>query len=73
MDSRDKVFPLHRKVARFIGNALASELLEATSLSVEEIAEEAGFNSSSSFRRQFRAYYQVSPRLWRRNFNNESE
>lgn len=47
----------------------ACELLEGTSLSVEEIAEQAGFNTSSSFRQHFRACYQISPRLWRRNFN----
>lgn len=48
----------------------ACELLEATSLSVEEIAEEVGFNTSNSFRQHFRAYYRVSPRTWRRNFNS---
>lgn len=46
------------------------ELLESTSLSVEEIAEEVGFNTSNLFRHHFRACYQVSPRTWRKNFNN---
>ena len=46
------------------------ELLEGTSLSVEEIAEEIGFNTSSLFRHHFRACYRVSPRTWRKNFSN---
>ncbi len=48
------------------------ELLEATSLSVEEIAEEIGFNTSNLFRHHFRACYQVSPRRWRKNFSNSN-
>lgn len=48
------------------------ELLEATSLSVEEIAEEVGFNTSNLFRHHFRACYQVSPRTWRKKFNNSN-
>ena len=46
------------------------ELLEATPLSVEEIAEEVGFKTSNLFRHHFRACYQVSPRTWRKNFSN---
>lgn len=51
----------------------ACELLETTTLSVEEIAEQAGFNTSSSFRQHFRACYKVSPRIWRRHFTAVNE
>ena len=44
------------------------ELLEATTLSVEEIARETGFQEASLFRHHFRAHFKVSPKTWRRNF-----
>ena len=44
------------------------ELLEGTSLSMEEVAREAGFQAANLFRHHFRAHFKVSPKTWRRNF-----
>lgn len=48
----------------------ACELLESTSLSMEQIAEQTGYHASNLFRHHFRMCYQVSPRTWRKNFNS---
>lgn len=47
------------------------ELLETTSLSVEKIAELAGFQTPVSFRQHFKRRFQVSPRDWRQTFGEE--
>lgn len=44
------------------------ELLETTSLSVDKIAELAGFQTPVSFRQHFKKRFQVSPRDWRQTF-----
>ncbi|QEY23141.1 GlxA family transcriptional regulator [Neisseria animalis] len=44
------------------------ELLEYTSLSIEQIAGHCGFQNSVSFRTQFYRYYQIQPNLWRKRF-----
>ena len=46
----------------------ARDLLETTSLSVEKIADVAGFHTPISFRQHFKKRFQVSPRDWRRTF-----
>lgn len=48
------------------------ELLETTSLSVEAIAEIAGFQTATSFRQHFRQHHQVSPRDWRKTFGDNA-
>jgi transcriptional regulator GlxA family with amidase domain len=47
----------------------AEELLEATSLPVEEIAERVGYRSAAVFREQFTARRGVAPRDYRRTFS----
>ncbi|UOO82731.1 helix-turn-helix domain-containing protein [Uruburuella testudinis] len=44
------------------------ELLEATSLPVEKIAEMAGFSHAVSLRKHFRERFKVTPSAWRRQF-----
>lgn len=46
------------------------ELLEATSHSIEIIAELAGFGTARSLRQHFRDAFGVSPGEWRRSFRN---
>lgn len=48
--------------------ALAQQLLEASNLSVEAIAEQAGFGTATSLRQHFGRTYQVSPLQYRKNF-----
>ncbi len=48
------------------------ELLEATSMPVERIAELAGFQTPVSFRQHFKKRFQVSPRDWRRVFGQKA-
>lgn len=45
------------------------ELLETTPLSVEQIAEMAGFQTATSFRQHFRQRFKVSPSVWRKTFS----
>lgn len=47
------------------------ELLETTSLSIERIADVAGFKTATSFRQHFKKRFQVSPRDWRKTFGDE--
>lgn len=49
----------------------ALELLESTHLSIEQVAEQAGFPSPLSFRTHFRKEMGVTPRDWRRTFCGE--
>lgn len=44
------------------------ELLETTSLPVEEIAGMVGFRTATSFRQHFRQHHQVAPSNWRKSF-----
>jgi transcriptional regulator GlxA family with amidase domain len=48
--------------------ALTQRLLEATDLSIERIAEQAGFGAVASLRHHFQRAYGVSPLTWRRTF-----
>ncbi|WP_245797026.1 helix-turn-helix domain-containing protein [Haemophilus paracuniculus] len=43
-------------------------LLENTSLSIEQISEQVGFQTAVSFRQHFKARYRVSPNDWRKTF-----
>lgn len=47
---------------------LAQRLLERGPLSIERVAEQAGFGSAESFRLQFRQSVGVSPSQWRKTF-----
>lgn len=47
---------------------LAQRLLERGPLSIERVAEQAGFGSAESFRLHFRKSVGVSPSQWRRTF-----
>lgn len=47
----------------------AQELLETTALSVEEVAAQAGFDGTSTFRERFRRDVGVSPSRYRQTFN----
>ena len=44
----------------------ATELLQHSNLSVLEIASQSGFNNLSNFNRQFKKYYQMTPRQYRK-------
>lgn len=46
-------------------------LLENTSLSIEQISEQVGFQTATSFRQHFKARYHVSPNDWRKTFVGE--
>ncbi|HHX8939381.1 TPA: helix-turn-helix domain-containing protein [Yersinia enterocolitica] len=48
----------------------SQELLENMDLPVEQVAEQAGFQSAPTFRLQFREKFGVSPREWRKTFRN---
>jgi transcriptional regulator GlxA family with amidase domain len=49
--------------------SLAQELLETTSLPVEQIAERVGYRSAAVFREQFTARRGLAPRDYRRTFS----
>ncbi|EAO6817284.1 helix-turn-helix domain-containing protein [Salmonella enterica] len=51
----------------------SQELLESTDISVEQVAELAGFQSAITFRQMFRQRMGVSPSEWRKTFNGTSE
>ncbi|MEY0164755.1 GlxA family transcriptional regulator [Providencia rettgeri] len=48
----------------------SQKLLENIDLSIEQVAEQAGFQSAPTFRLQFREKFGVSPREWRKTFRN---
>ena len=48
--------------------ALAKELLETTTLSVEEVADRCGFGSSFTLRHHFRKRLQTNPLAYRAGF-----
>ncbi|WP_102798488.1 GlxA family transcriptional regulator [Bowmanella denitrificans] len=47
---------------------LSRELLETSSLSIEQIAQRCGFHTAVSFRQHFRNKHHVSPSQWRKVF-----
>ena len=51
--------------------SLAEELLETTSLPVEQIAERVGYRSAAVFREQFAARRGLAPRDYRRTFSRD--
>lgn len=50
----------------------AQQLLEATSLSIERVATEAGFGSVTTFRERFARVVGTSPQRYRRAFRNKA-
>ncbi len=46
----------------------ARDLLEGSNLSIEQIAEQAGFHSTSALRQHFQQKHQISPSAWRKGF-----
>jgi transcriptional regulator GlxA family with amidase domain len=53
--------------------SLAQELLETTSLPVEQIAERVGYRNAAVFREQFTARQGLAPRDYRRTFSHTSQ
>jgi len=47
----------------------AKDLLESTSLSIDQVAEQSGYRTAVSFRQSFNRAFHVSPREWRRSFS----
>jgi transcriptional regulator GlxA family with amidase domain len=48
----------------------SQELLETSTLSITQIAEQSGFKSEQTFRKQFKASYSSPPKEWRKLFNS---
>lgn len=48
------------------------ELLETSSMSIDRIAELAGFQTALSLRQHFKKRFQVSPRDWRKSFGQRT-
>lgn len=46
----------------------AKDLLESTTLSIDQVAEQSGYRTAVSFRQSFNRAFQISPREWRRAF-----
>ena len=46
----------------------SQQLLEETSLSIEQIASETGFGTAANFRGQFKAAFKIAPAQWRATF-----
>lgn len=44
------------------------ELLESTKLTIDEIAHQIGFHSTTAFRQHFKAKHHVSPKQWQKRF-----
>ena len=69
------LLPVFRKVTGYspidyllhVRLAKAAELLLKSELSIFEIASECGFTDSNYFSRQFRKYYNSSPRDYRKS------
>jgi transcriptional regulator GlxA family with amidase domain len=60
--------------ARWVLNArirCAQELLETTSLAVEQVSHESGFGSSATFRARFHGSVGTSPLVYRRTFRGQ--
>lgn len=50
----------------------AQELLERSRLSIERVAEQVGFRSSTVFRARFAQVVGTTPRAWRRAFGADN-
>jgi len=48
----------------------AAKLLVGSMLTLDQIAEQCGFNSASDFCRAFKGYFHVTPNSWRHNVNS---
>lgn len=48
------------------------ELLESTKLSIEEVSYQSGFETPVAFRKNFKERFRVSPRVWRKTFEDHS-
>ncbi|WP_159990412.1 GlxA family transcriptional regulator [Pelistega ratti] len=44
------------------------ELLESTTLTIEEITQQIGFHSTTAFRHHFKQKHQISPKQWQKRF-----
>nr|WP_279716454.1 helix-turn-helix domain-containing protein [Chelonobacter oris] len=69
----------HKATGMSVGEWLLAErlqrvqlLLETTALSIEQVAEQAGFNSGSSLRDHFKRRFNLSPTAWRKIFGLRS-
>lgn len=62
--------PLHWITALRVRRA--KDLLETTTLSIEEVAEQCGFASAAVLRHHFRARVKLSPNIYRQRFNQFS-
>ncbi|SMB89009.1 transcriptional regulator, AraC family with amidase-like domain [Pasteurella testudinis DSM 23072] len=51
--------------------ARSQELLESSTLSVEQISAQTGFQNTAGFRQHFKQRFGVSPKQWRRVFGGE--
>lgn len=49
----------------------SQELLESTSLTIEAIAEQVGFQSATSLRQHFKNRFDVTPTEWRKTFQGK--
>ncbi|MGJ7462056.1 GlxA family transcriptional regulator [Halomonas sp. MA07-2] len=65
----------HRATGMTVGEWLINErlrrsceLLETTTLPIDQVAECSGFNTATSLRQHFQQRFRVSPREWRRAF-----
>ncbi|OOF59453.1 GlxA family transcriptional regulator [Rodentibacter genomosp. 2] len=45
------------------------ELLESTKLTIDEIAHQIGFHSTTAFRQHFKAKHHISPKQWQKRFS----
>jgi len=69
----------HKATGMTLGEWLMAErlqrsqvLLETTGISIEQVAEKAGFSSPISFRQRFKSRFGVTPSEWRRTFRGPS-
>lgn len=75
MSRRTLTRHFHKATGMSLGEWLTAErlqrsqlLLETTGISIEGVAEKAGFDSPVSFRQRFKSRFGVSPSEWRRTF-----
>lgn len=75
MSRRTLTRHFHKATGMSLGEWLTAErlqrsqlLLETTGISIECVAEKAGFDSPVSFRQRFKSRFGVSPSEWRRTF-----
>ena len=48
----------------------SQELLESTTLTITQVSENSGFRTEQNFRKQFKLMFNISPKDWRKLFNN---